>query len=863
MRGLLCNGFEFGACDRGSVDLRRGAIDLVEIADGIPGAGRIAGQALLDVAGLQVAETVDAQGEIRVRGFRRNPHVHRRPDAVAAVGVRPGGGGRLGEASGDAPFATRVVAAADHEGVAGAGGQKCFRVLFVRAAGREFKIEARFGMARDLKMPPHQFGSRNERQLRRDEERSAAVQRGDAHFGMRLPVVAEAHLRPAHRIGVLPDRRVEQFRGAAIDADARRGNGGFRCVGRRRVRDGPETERSWPHGFRGDAHARHHDRIAIGPDPQRAGVERRRIAPGEDGLIIVNIAELVADAPEAHAIPCAMDRASGRDQRLVAAAHIAIAGTRGGVGGGGGFQFAVAEEARIKLRKVRIPAGGGDRVAVAGGIAAAVNREIEVARPVLPSHAHASIELHAEIAGQFDVGPETGKGVRAFAVHVGPGRLALEAVDDLPGATVDRPVEQRLVEERVEHVFAPDQRLVQLFQAEPLDARPACAGQRRQVAASENGVVARDPEQVILQVHGVELQITCVFDLFRRNLVDRHGEGGVCAGGRGAHGEEPVADGNRALAIGFVFGDGEVQHRGVDHRQAKLGAPHDVAAQPCESVTHCDPLSFGRGPMAHERIVDEGRVFFKAICIDQRFAEVLRQRKADAAAPLQPDAASAGDRRGGPVHHHEAAIDQPTQFVGAQGVEGQAQRIIGGGPEFRGVQHRYIGDGNLFQRGNAPCALLAAGELIIRLCGPLPAGHEAAFKIFLRARLEADLQFVGAIVGRAENPFARCAITGRFEGDGNCDAAGRRQRPAGRVAERAALPQRVAAQFGHGFERVVLVRGDGYIVEARGLLRFLNQAEASAGRERQTLPQNLDVVGQAGDAVVEDPHFHQGPLAGG
>ena len=71
--------------------------------------------------------------------------------------------------------------------------------------------------------------------------------------------------------------------------------------------------------------------------------------------------------------------------------------------------------------------------------------------------AHAAYECRAEVAADFVFRPERGDGVRVFAVHVRPVRVALESVDDFPCAAVDCPVVEGFIEKAIEHRLAVDQ----------------------------------------------------------------------------------------------------------------------------------------------------------------------------------------------------------------------------------------------------------------------------------------------------------------------------------------------------------------------------------------------------------------------
>ena len=90
----------------GVVWLRLVAVDRAHPADGVPCAGRIAFEALLHIAGTEVAEALEHDELLaRVCPGRRKPRRHRRPDLRRAVGRWRRLRGEAGEAAAVAAFA--------------------------------------------------------------------------------------------------------------------------------------------------------------------------------------------------------------------------------------------------------------------------------------------------------------------------------------------------------------------------------------------------------------------------------------------------------------------------------------------------------------------------------------------------------------------------------------------------------------------------------------------------------------------------------------------------------------------------------------------------------------------------------------
>ncbi len=138
------------------------------------------------------------------------------------------------------------------------------------------------------------------------------------HFGVGGIEVAEAHAGVAHGVECMPEIRSERLDHAAVDAHT--GVGGrrrFRCgwlAGGDRVEGkGTRADR-----LGGDLDARDHHRVAVGPDAERAFLQRLGIIDVEDLFVVVDVLQVLADAAELHAVPGAVDVTAGGDQRLVA-----------------------------------------------------------------------------------------------------------------------------------------------------------------------------------------------------------------------------------------------------------------------------------------------------------------------------------------------------------------------------------------------------------------------------------------------------------------------------------------------------------------------------------------------------------------
>ncbi|OQC24699.1 MAG: hypothetical protein BWX70_02587 [Verrucomicrobia bacterium ADurb.Bin070] len=399
------------------------------------------------------------------------------------------------------------------------------------------------------------------------------------HFRPGGVEVAETHAGVAHGVERLPEFRNERLDHATVDAHA--GVGGRRRLRRGRDAGGNRVKGERPRADRlgGDLDACDHHRVAVGPDAERALLQRLVVFDVKHLFVVVDVLQARADAAELHAVPSAVDVAPRGHQRLVALPR--QAGARAGheVFGGDVHRLAVAQQARIELRVVGIPAGGDRCVAVAGGVVAAHDGEVEVAGALIPAHAHAGVKLDAEIAAEDIFGPERGQGIGAFTVHVRPGRLAEETVDDLPAAAVQRPIEERFGEERVEDVVALHQRVAEVLKRHAGDTHLAPGQRCGEMGFGQQGVVTTQPDDVAFDAQREEAHLLLVeSDL--RHLPGRNGEGGVGAGAGGEDADQILFDADAAGAVGRVFGDAEVQLHTVDDGEADLDRAGEVTLEP-------------------------------------------------------------------------------------------------------------------------------------------------------------------------------------------------------------------------------------------------------------------------------------------
>ena len=219
------------------------AVDGVEAADGVPGAGRVAVEALLDVARLEVAEAFeeDAFGAWVPAGGG-NPDRHGRPDLPARA--RFGRGGRGVPAQEDAGAAALVGAAEDMRVAVGAA----------RVGEGEEDVELRVGRARHLEGPAGELVDGRLREDGRGVEGTGAVERRHGHLGFAV-VVREGDFGAAHLVGRMPEFGAEKVGGQAVEGEVRRVyEGRFGRRGGGGLGEGREGE-----GARGDALGRDAD----------------------------------------------------------------------------------------------------------------------------------------------------------------------------------------------------------------------------------------------------------------------------------------------------------------------------------------------------------------------------------------------------------------------------------------------------------------------------------------------------------------------------------------------------------------------------------------------------------------------------
>ena len=204
----------------------------------------------------------------------------------------------------------------------------------------------------------------------------------------------------------LPERLLQRLEGPAVGRDCRRGRPGRRRRGRcGQGAQAGTAEGTRTYGVGGDAHAGDHHRVAVGPDAERADIQRLGILDVDDPLVVEVEGQPAADAPQPQRVPRPMHIPSGRDERLVALALVALARARHGIAVALVEQLAVAEDARPELRLVGIPSGRHEGVAAGGAFDGVEHGQVEVAEAVVPAMPHAGEELDAEVAGEFVLRP--------------------------------------------------------------------------------------------------------------------------------------------------------------------------------------------------------------------------------------------------------------------------------------------------------------------------------------------------------------------------------------------------------------------------------------------------------------------------
>lgn len=214
-----------------------------------------------------------------------------------------------------------------------------------------------------------------------------------------------------------------------------------------------------------DLDARQDDGVVLRPEGEPSvGGEGGGVGDVEDFLVVEPGLVARAGSAELEGIPGAMDGA---------AAGVPFEGDGAGLGGveasawdelAGclGEDVAASAELGPGFGPLRVPGGDDEVVAGEEVVSVGLEGEVDVADArvahacvlleVALAHSHAGEALDGEVAVEGEFAPERG-GAEGLAVHVGPSRVAGEAVGDFPGAERG-PVVFGAFEEVVADVFA-------------------------------------------------------------------------------------------------------------------------------------------------------------------------------------------------------------------------------------------------------------------------------------------------------------------------------------------------------------------------------------------------------------------------
>ncbi len=147
-------------------EFRCAAVDFAEGAHGVPRMGRIALEAHLHVAGLEVAEAFELHRLIGADDFRGDPDLDRCPDKVGALRR-----GQFVELADDLARAARLVGTRKHIGPLLNRGEAALAVGF---DGRELEVDQGLRVARDFKTPAQQLVGLGRGQVTPHQESAAA-----------------------------------------------------------------------------------------------------------------------------------------------------------------------------------------------------------------------------------------------------------------------------------------------------------------------------------------------------------------------------------------------------------------------------------------------------------------------------------------------------------------------------------------------------------------------------------------------------------------------------------------------------------------------------------------------------------------
>ena len=833
----------------------RAVADGGELGDGVGGAGRVAPDAVLDGVALRQAEPDEAdetllavQGGAEARG---QPGDDLRPAAVVGADVL---GGLDLAVSGHDPGALAEGLAAD-----------VLVEVPLRLVDALVVVDAEVIVEVELGLPGALGGEAPAGDVVDGEERTGG---GAHHHVAGAEAVTEeqrggaaGHERLtdalAHGVVDVPARGVERVDGQPVERrpEDRQGLGD----GRLGLLEGehPDWDGTGAHAVVGDLDLGEGHAVDERPDADESLAEDIRVVPGHDELVVEPVFELGADLAELDVVPGAMVGASLGDERVEDATVESLAGAGDEVGVGLLDGDAVAVHGGPVLGEVLVPLGAGDGVAAVRGVVGGHDGAVEVAHAVVGAMAAAGVEFERHVAGEDLLAPERTHGLVAFGDHVRPARRALETVDDLPVAAILQPRERRLVEELVDDVAARDAAPRQLRDAHALDAhaRPERPQRLRQRLAHEDVLADDNPELMALGMEGVVEGVDALALRWgeREGADERLGAVGL---GQPQH-ERVAVDGDGDGAVRLVVGDGEMEVGAGDAGHGHAEVAEEVTLVPEGVALAGDPLSLGRGPVAHEAVVLEDGVLL---------LELLQ----DAAVAVQGEIAGGQGGAGGGDQAIRARqrVRQGVDEDGAAVLEKTDQALLGGvGHEGEGGVGAAAGalrggEGQRREVAGAGACLLAEDVGLGAIGGALDGEDQSRRLVALPAGDEADVPGLAAgadigaedevlAVGAAKQELGALAVGAQGDGHGvlaaDVDLPGGGQAMVGEVVRRVEPRDEIGP--------------DGDIVHADLLGRVGEHAELASRRQRLADAEQLAAVQVADDLVSVRGDAGQIPLA--